>query len=74
MWWRSLLVVCGLMGGCTTIDRSVLNLAESLNKAKIANCTTIKVAVPPYGTAVIYAKAGDVNCMRLWEDYLRMGP
>jgi hypothetical protein len=72
VWWC---VLCLVLAGCTAAaDRSVMNLAQSLNEANISNCTLIQVAVPPYGNAVIYARAGDLDCVTLWRLRMQVGP
>ena len=60
-----------LCGGCT---KNIAPLVQALNAAHVSNCLFIQGAVPPYGTMVLYARAGDLDCLVLWKERLRLGP
>jgi len=64
--WFSLWLLCVVISGCTTVSKSFEDLAIALNEAHISNCLVIRGTYPPFGTAAIYARAGDLDCIRLW--------
>lgn len=59
-----LMLLACLFGGCA---QDMHNLVQSLNDAHVSNCLFVQGAFPPYGSAYLYAKAGDLDCVSLWQ-------
>ena len=63
-----------LVSTACTNTAALVDFANALNAAHVSNCLQVQGSVPPYGTAILYAKAGELDCMRIWEERLRLGP
>ena len=70
-WIIAIVGVLMLGAGCA---KDMAPLIQSLNEAHVSNCLFIQGAVPPYGTMILYAKAGDLDCLEIWKERLRLGP
>jgi hypothetical protein len=57
--------------GCTN---GFHEFVQGLNDAKVSNCVFVQGSFPPYGNAYLYAKAGELDCMAIWNNRLRLGP
>jgi len=46
-------------------------VATALNERHVSHCLFVQAAVPPYGTAYLYAQGGALDCPRLWQERSR---
>jgi hypothetical protein len=53
-----------LLVGCT--HRTPMERAEALMRLGIAHCLYVQGAVPPYGSAHLWARFGDMDCEAIW--------
>lgn len=58
-----------LLSGCAR--QSLLDVATALNERHVSHCLFVQGAVPPYGTAYLYAQVGALDCPRLWQERTR---
>lgn len=63
-------LVC--LASCTPGDtgRLLLDTATAMTAAHISHCLALQT-ITPYGTAYLYAQAGDLHCLELWQSQRR---
>lgn len=57
------------LSGCT--HTSLLDVVTTLNERHVSHCLFVQSAVPPYGTAYLYAQVGELDCPRVWQERAR---
>jgi hypothetical protein len=62
-WWLALAVAAGLLVGCRS--NTPMETAEVLMQLGVSHCLYVQGAVPPYATAYLWARFGELNTVDL---------